>query len=486
MSAGALAFAAALLLLIGVLASKVSSRLGVPALLIFLGVGMLAGSEGIGGIVFADPEPAMLAGSVALALILFDGGLRTDLSAMGRRVVSDGIALSTIGVALTAGVVACAAAWGLGVAWPTALLLGAIVSSTDAAAVFSVLRSRNVGIEPDLKLLLEFESGSNDPTAVFLTTSLITLSQATQVSIPATVALFAYKLAGGAIAGVLFGYALVWVLNRIALEYEGLYPVLTLAAAGVVFGAAELVGTSGFMAVYVTGLVMAGRPFVHRNSLLRFHDGLAWLMQIAMFLILGLLVFPSQLPSAAGAGAFIAAVLVFIARPVAVFASLAFSRLDPRRRLFVSWVGLRGAAPIVLATFAVVAGVPGSQWMFDVVFFSVIASVLVQAPTIAVAARVLGVSRPAEPPSDAAPIELTGDGQGMGLVRVVVPAGSVHAGEQLLRVGGPSRPLVVMIRRGDRLFVPTGSTVLDELDELYCLGARESTEELRAVMEETG
>lgn len=479
MSPGLLMFTAAALLLAGVLASKASSRLGVPALLIFLGVGMIAGSEGLGGIVFDDPQPAMLVGSIALGLILFDGGMRTDLSTMDRRVIVDGLLLSTLGVFLTGGIVALAAVWGLGLDWSTGLLLGAIVSSTDAAAVFSVLRSRSIGISRTMRSLLEFESGSNDPTAVFLTTSLIALSQAQSPSTPLLLALFAYKLVGGAVIGVALGRLLVWGLNRIELEYEGLYPVMTLAGAGVTFGVGELLGTSGFMAVYVAGLVMAGRIFIHRRSIMRFHDGVAWLMQITMFLILGLLVFPSQLPTAAAAGTLVAAVLVLVARPVAVFLSLPLSRLSLREKGFVSWVGLRGAAPIVLATFAVVADVPGAQWIFNVVFFTVVVSALIQAPTIAPAARWLGVSAPAEAEA-VAPLEITAaEDLGVKIRRLVIPPGSPAIAGRLFEIGGPSRPLVVMLRRGGRIFVPTGATVLDEGDELFCLGAPESIEELR-------
>lgn len=483
MNTGLLLLIAAALLFAGVLASKVSSRLGVPALLIFLGVGMLAGSEGVGGIAFDDPLPAMLVGSVALALVLFDGGMRTDISRIDRRIVQDGLLLSTVGVLLTAGIVAGAARWGLRTDWQTALLLGAVVSSTDAAAVFSVLRSRKMGVGERTRTLLELESGSNDPTAVFLTTTLLAFAQAGGFTGPELLGMFLYKLVGGAAIGLALGSVLVWVLNRVSLEYEGLYPVMTLAGAGIIFGSGEVLGASGFMAAYVAGLAMAGRIFVHRNSVLRFHDGVAWLMQITMFLILGLLVFPSQLPSAAGAGTWIAVVLVFIARPIAVFVSLPFSKLQTREKSFVSWVGLRGAAPIVLATFVVVADVPRAEWIFDVVFFTVILSVLVQGPMIPLVARLLGLSArfDEEPPS---PFEITAaEDTGLQVNRIVIPKGSPVAGQRLFEIGGPSRPLVVMLKREGHIFVPTGSTVLAEGDELHCLGAHDSIEEMRDAIE---
>lgn len=482
LSAGAITFIVAALLFVGVLASKASSRLGVPALLIFLAVGMLAGSEGPGGIAFDSNQYAMLIGSIALALILYDGGLRTDLSVMDRRVIFDGVTLATVGVVATAAVVGLAAVYGLGLDWSTGLLVGAIISSTDAAAVFSVLRSRSIGVSKEMRSLLEFESGSNDPTAVFLTTTLIALSQAQGMSTLAMVALFAYKLAGGAVLGFLLGRALVWGINKVSLEYEGLYPVMSLAAAGVIFGLGELIQTSGFMAVYVAGLAMANQIFIHRNSIMRFHDGLAWLMQITMFLMLGLFVTPSDLPEAAGAGALIAIVLMVVARPISVFLSLIPSKLSLKEKTFVSWVGLRGAAPIVLATFALVADVPRAQWVFNLVFFTVIMSVLIQAPTISKAAAWLGVKAPLEP-DVLSPLELnTAEDLGVKIKRLVVPDNATCVGGPLYEIGGPSKPLVVMLRRGGRIFVPTGSTVLDEGDELFCLGAPESIAEMREVL----
>lgn len=447
---------------------------------------MLAGSEGLGGIEFDDASAAMVAGSVALALILFDGGLRTDLGTMSRRVISGGAVLSTVGVVVTAVAVGLGAVLLLGVEWPVALLLGAIISSTDAAAVFTVLRSKGIGISTDLKRLLEFESGSNDPTAVFLTTSVLAYMSLPDLSPWMLAGQFVYRIVGGALIGWLLGRTLVWLLNHVGLEHDGLYPVLTLASAGVTFGLGEVAGTSGFMAAYVAGLAMADKVFVHRNSLLRFHDGIAWVMQIAMFLLLGLLVFPSHLVGSAGAGVVIAATLVFFARPAAVMLGLSFSGFSVAEKLFVSWVGLRGAAPIVLATFPVVAGVPESEWLFNVVFFTVLVSVLVQGPSVGFVARRLGVAVEPEPEMRA-PLELTDvEDVGVQIHRIVIPENSRHAGDKLLTIGGPSRPLVVMLRRGDGVFVPTGSTVLEEHDELYCLGVPETIAEMRAVVEEPG
>jgi potassium/hydrogen antiporter len=470
------------LLFAGVMASKLSSRLGVPALLLFLGIGMIAGSEGLVGIEFADPEPAMLLGVIALSLIIFDGGLQTDVKKMPNEIRRDGILLATVGVVLTAGLVGVFAVYVLGVDWITGLLLGSIVSSTDAAAVFSVLRARRLGVKSEIRSLLEFESGSNDPTAVFLTMTLVAISTGEQAVGWMLPLLFVYKLAGGIAAGLLFGRGLVYLLNHIDLEYDGLYPVVSLAGVGLVFGLTEAVGASGFMAVYVAGLVMAGNVFVHRNSLIRFHEGLAWLMQIAMFLVLGLLVFPSQLVEVAPAGMMVALFLVFGARPVAVFVSLLFSRLNLRERTMVGWVGLRGAAPIILATFPLVAGISEADYVFDVVFFAVIVSVLLQGPSVAFVAKRLGVDAPLGD-STAHPIEISAPQDlGVKIKRLVVGRDSIADGARLLEIGGPTRPLIVMLRRGGRIFVPTGSTVLDEGDELFALGDPESMQEMREVL----
>ncbi len=464
----------ALLLIAGVVASKLSSKLGVPALLLFLAIGMLAGSEGPGGIPFNSPEPAMLFGSIALALILFDGGLNTDLSQMDRIAVRTGTIMATIGVGITAAIITLLSVFVFGTSWQNGLLVGAILSSTDAAAVFSVLRARGVGLPDRIRTLLEFESGSNDPSAVFLTTTAILLVQGQAVSPLAVPFLFVFKVAGGAFIGWLAGRMLVWSIDRLDLEHDGLYPVYTIGVVGVVFGVAELLQTSGFMAVYVTGLALAGKVFVHRNSLRRFHQGVAWIMQIGMFLMLGLLVTPSQLMSAATPAVFVSVALILVARPVAVFLSMVFSGFTTAEKTLISWVGLRGAAPIILATFPMVAGVEDSRGIFNIVFFAVIISVLVQGPTVSLAARLLGVAQPYSEDSSL-PIELVGTAEsGLSLTKLTIAEGSAAEGEKLLRIGGPDRPLVVLIRREGRLFVPTGGVRLLARDELYVLGAHEA------------
>ena len=321
-----LLISASLLLLICVLASKVSDRFGIPALLLFLALGMLAGSDGIGGIYFDDPALAQFIGVGALVLILFSGGIDTEWDQV-RPVLKEGLLLSSFGVFITALGVGLLASVLLGLSLLEGLLLGAIVSSTDAAAVFSVLRSKGISLQGKLKPLLELESGSNDPMAIFLTIGLIQLITQPALSPVSLIGLFIQQMAIGALMGYGMGRVMRFLVNRVQLGHEGLYPVLTLSLVFLTFGLTDALGGSGFLAVYLAGIVLSDQPFVHQRSLIRFHDGLSWIMQIAMFLTLGLLVFPTRLVPIMGIGLLIALGLMFIARPVSVFISLLPSKL---------------------------------------------------------------------------------------------------------------------------------------------------------------
>lgn len=381
------------LLLLSVFASKASERLGVPVLLLFLIIGMLAGSDGPGGIHFDNPTLVQSLGVVALAFILFAGGVDTEWSSM-RRVFVMGLVLSTLGVAITAGLVALFATTALHLSWHEGLLIGAIISSTDAPAVFAVMRSRRVGLRGVLKPLLELESGSNDPMAVFLTLGMISLIIGSSASAIDLIPMFVRQMVIGAALGYGVGKLAVSLINRLRLEYEGLYPVLTVSLVLLTYSGSAWLGGNGFLAVYLAGLMMGGSDFSHKASLLQFHNGLAWLMQIAMFLTLGLQVFPSQLVPVAGVGLLLALFLMIVARPVAVFLTMSAAPLSLRETTMVAWVGLRGAVPIVLATFPLVAGVPEANSIFHLVFFIVLTSVLVQGASIPLVARWLGVDKP--------------------------------------------------------------------------------------------
>jgi len=385
--------AASVLLLLSVLASKASAKLGIPALLLFLVLGMLAGSDGPGGIYFDDAHLAQSLGVVALALILFSGGLDTEWSSV-RPVLLKGLALSTAGVLITAVLVGLFARVVLGFSLLEGILLGAIVSATDAAAVFSVLRARSVGLKGNVRPLLELESGSNDPMAVFLTTGLIGILTQPDARWFSLVPMFIQQMALGAALGYATGKLTIFIINRLELEFEGLYPVLTLSLILLSYGVTATVGGNGFLAVYIAGLVLGKTDFIHKRSVMRFHDGLAWLMQIAMFLALGLLVFPSHLVPIVGLGLLASLFLMIVARPISVLATLAFSGMKLNEKLMISWVGLRGAVPIVLATFPLLAGMPRAEIIFDLVFFIVLTSILLQGTSMPLLARWLKLEAP--------------------------------------------------------------------------------------------
>lgn len=469
--------AAAGLLLVSVLVSKISDRFGVPALLLFLGLGMLAGSDGPGGIYFDNPAIAQFIGVIALVLILFSGGLDTEINQV-RAVLKEGVLLSTLGVLITALITGWVCIALLDLPPLVGLLMGAIVSSTDAAAVFSVLRSKGISLKGHLKPLLELESGSNDPMAIFLTVGLIQLIQFPQRSPLNLIGLFFLQMLVGAVIGVLMGRLTVWLINHIRLGYEGLYPVLSLALVFLTFGLTSILGGSGFLAVYLTGIVLGNREFIHRRSLLRFHDGLAWLMQITMFLTLGLLVFPSRLVPVAGSGLLIAAALMLIARPVSIFITLPGRRFNIREKLFLSWVGLRGAVPIILATFPLLAQIPQADMMFNVVFFVVLTSVLLQGTTIAPLARWLKLDAPVTP-KRIYPIEYTPVGGFKSeLKELAVPPHSPMVGKAIVELGLPDDFLVVLIARQNEFVMPSGGTIIEAGDTLLALADAKTFDEV--------
>jgi cell volume regulation protein A len=385
---------ASLLLLLSILAWKISSRLGIPALLLFLGIGMLAGSDGPGGIYFDNAQLAQDVGITALAFILFAGGLETEWKAV-RPALGGALSLSTVGVLLTAAIVAAFAVLVFHVSFAVGLLLGSIISATDAAAVFSVLEARNLRLKGQLLPLLELESGTNDPMAIFLTIGLVNFLTPHGESIGDFIILFVRQMGEGAILGLAIGWAATWLISRINLDVEGLYRVFTIALVMFTYSLTALLGGSGFLAVYLAALLLGNSSVQRIDRLSHFHDSLAWLMQITMFLILGLLVFPSHLPSVAVGGLIITGVAVFVARPISVLVALLPVRISLQEKLFIGWVGLRGAAPIVLATFPLLAGLPRASFLFDLAFFVVLVSVLLQGTTVSLAARWLKITAPA-------------------------------------------------------------------------------------------
>ncbi|MFY9233668.1 MAG: potassium/proton antiporter [Fimbriimonadaceae bacterium] len=463
--------AGALFLLISILASKLSAKLGVPALIVFIGLGMLAGSEGPGGIAFADYKLANTLGMILLGFILFASGMDTSWE-MVRPVAWRALSLATIGVAMTAGLVGLFAHYVLGFSIIEGLLLGAIVAPTDAAAVFSVLRTRGLTLKHRVTPLLEFESGANDPVAVILTVGLVDLIANPERSVWPLVPSFLQQMPIGIAVGIAISMATVWLINHLRLEYDGLYPVLTLASAGGAYGAAYLLGGNGFIAVYVAGIVLGSKVFLHKIALTHFHDGLAWLFQIIVFTALGLLVFPSQLVPIIGSGILLALFMTFIARPAAVFISLAFARMGRRTRFFVAWAGLRGAFPIILGTFPLLAGLERGYQIFNLVFFVVVASVLMQGTTLRLVARKLGMLSGSGSEDDLTPASQSD------LLEITLADESPAVGKQVVELGLPSTALIVLLKREEGNYIPRGSTILMSGDELLVATRREDRDEL--------
>jgi len=453
--------------LIGVsgLISKTADRLGVPVVLLFLVLGMLGGSEGLGGIEFTDYSVAVRLGTMALVLILFDGGLNTSFSSI-RQVIGPASVLATFGVAATAGLVALSA-WVLGLPWPAALLLGAVVSSTDAAAVFAVLRGGGASLKPRVGRTIEVESCINDPMAVILTTTMIQFLTAEQplgwrplLDVP-------IQLAVGAGVGIVLGFLGVFVLRRVRLGTVGLYPALTLALAFFSFGAATVAYGSGFMAVYSTGVVLGNKAIPYRSGLARVHDALAWLSQIGMFLMLGLLVFPSRLLDIVGVGLAVSLFLAFIARPLAVVPFLLPFGYTLREAAYVGWVGLRGAVPIVLATFPVLAGVEGASRVFDLVFFIVVVSSIVPGSTIRFVTRRLGFEAAQKPrPPAVLEVNATTTLQGE-LTSYHIDRTVAVSGARLREIEFPPGSAIVLVIRGSEIIAARGDTTLQPGDHAY-------------------
>jgi cell volume regulation protein A len=472
------------LLLLGVLLTKLSRRLNVPALLFFVIVGMLAGSEGLGGIAFENYRLTQDVGLVALALILFAGGLDTSprVFSLGLRPAAS---LATLGVFITALVLGGFAAWWLGWSLLEGILLGSIVGSTDAAAVFLVLRSQNTKLARPLESTLEVESGMNDPMALFMTIALTELLMTDRsLSIGDILLRLGYQAASGTLIGLGFGIAGAWAINRVRLESSGLYPVMTLALGLGTYSFTDAAGGSGFVAVYLAGLMIGQRLTVSQRLILDFHDGLAWLMQIVMFVALGLLSFPSRLWAVAGDGLMLSAVLMVVARPVAVFASLPFSRFTLRERLLISWVGLRGAVPIILATFPVLAGLPNSLVFFDLIFFVVVTSVLLQGTTISWAARVLGLHSQRRP-EPRHRLHITSIEQtDRRIMDYYLDHKSRAVGQLIKDLPWPHETFVAMIVRGGHVLAPKGQTRLEIGDHLFVLCRKRDLSEITRLFEE--
>jgi cell volume regulation protein A len=450
------------------LVSAFAARAGTPLLLVFLALGMVAGEDGPGGIQFNDVQLTYLIGSIALGIILFDGGMRTNLAAV-RIAIGPGLVLATVGVAGTAALVAAFAVWIFEFNWLQGLLLGAIVGSTDAAVVFTVLNSSGLALKRRVSAILEFESGSNDPMAVFLTLVLVEALVAGKTALDWNVALHLIAEFGiGGIAGIAGGFFMAWIINRLNLA-TALYPLLASSLALLLFASTNHIGGSGFLAIYIAGLVMGNRQVQSAQNILRVHDGLAWLAQIGMFLVLGLLVTPKDLLTVAGTALLVALALTFVARPIVVALCLAPFRYPWREQAFISWVGLRGAVPIIIGTFPLVAGVENAWLYFNVAFFVVLVSLFVQGWTVAPAARLLQLEvPPASAPTGRYDLGTTGHWD-LELVRYDLEEDCPGCARPLSELALPKEASLAAILRDDRVESPEDIASLQPGDRVYVI-----------------
>lgn len=461
-----------LLLFISIIAGKTSYRFGVPILILFLAIGMLAGSEGIIGINFDDPQAAQFIGVVALNFILFSGGLDTHWTSI-KPILWQGITLSTLGVLLTAFILGTFVWAVTDFTIYEALLLGSIVSSTDAAAVFSILRSKSLALKSNLRPTLELESGSNDPMAYVLTLVFLSLVINQDQSATSMIPVFFLQMIIGGIGGFLFGKLTKLVINKIDLDFEGLYPVLVIAMMYITFSATDVVGGNGFLAVYLCAVYLGNQDLIHKKTILKMFDGLAWLMQIVLFLTLGLLVYPSHILPVVGIGMLISAFLILVARPVSVFIGLIPFKMKLRRRLYISWAGLRGAVPIVFATYPLLAGIEKAEMIFNIVFFISVTSVLIQGTTLPLMARWLRVALPEKvKPKDPVDVFLSESAK-TAMAEIAVPENSFAVNKKIVDLVFPKTAIIAMIIRDDAYITPNGSTVIEANDVLIVLSEKQ-------------
>ncbi|MFC5193700.1 potassium/proton antiporter [Bizionia hallyeonensis] len=457
-----------LLLLISVLAGKTSYKFGVPTLLLFLTIGMLAGSDGIGGIRFDDPKLAQFIGMVSLNFILFSGGLDTNWKAV-KPILREGIALSTLGVLFTAVSLGSFVWFITDFTIYESLLLGSIVSSTDAAAVFSILRSKSLALKTNLRPTLELESGSNDPMAYVLTIAFLTLVINQDQSFVSIIPLFFQQMIFGGLAGILFGISSKYIINKIKLDFEGLYPVLVIALMFITFSATNFIGGNGFLAIYICAVYLGNQDLIHKKTIMKMFDGFAWLMQIVLFLTLGLLVFPSQIIPYMGIGLLISLFLIVIARPIGVFLSLIFFKMKMKRRFYISWVGLRGAVPIVFATYPLLAGIDKANMIFNIVFFISVTSILIQGTTLSIVAKWLGVGIPEKQKKLTTTDMLLAENPKAEMKEFQITSDCYAVNKKIVELGFPKNAIIAMIKRDDSYIIPNGLTKIETKDILIVL-----------------
>lgn len=467
-----------ILLFVSIVVGKTGYRFGVPALLLFLMVGMAFGSDGL-GLQFHNAQEAQFIGMVALSVILFSGGMDTKISEI-RPILWPGIVLSTAGVLLTALFTGLFIWWLSGMSWTnihfpliTSLLLAATMSSTDSASVFAILRSQKINLRHNLRPMLELESGSNDPMAYMLTIVLIQFIQSSGMETAHILGSFIVQFIVGAGAGYLLGKLAILMLNRINIDNQALYPILLLAFVFFTFSLTDLLKGNGYLAVYIAGMMVGNAKIMYRKEIYTFMDGLTWLFQIIMFLCLGLLVNPHEMLEVACVALLIGVFMILIGRPLSVFLCLLpfGKKITLKSRLFISWVGLRGAVPIIFATYPVVANVPGSDVIFNIVFFITIVSLIIQGTTVSRAARLLGLSIPMPKTGNDFGVELP-DEIDSDLKDMTVTPEILVQGDTLKDMNLPQGTLVMIVKRGDEYLIPNGSLKLHVGDKLLLISEK--------------
>jgi potassium/hydrogen antiporter len=476
-------FTISILIVLSILASKISYRVGLPSLLLFLLIGMLSGSDGIGGIHFEDQKLSQIIGVISLIYILFDGGLQADWTSI-RKIYIEALVLANIGVIITAVLMGIIASMLYNFSNMEALLLGAIVSSTDAASVFALLKSSGLRLKGNLKPLLEFESGSNDTVAVILTLGFINLILDSNKSVYELIPISILQIIIGGLFGFLAGKFILSVINKLNLEYDGLYTVFIIIIVYIIYVISKYIYGNGFLSVYIFGIVLGNSNFLHKKSIKLFMDGISWLLQILMFLTLGLLVFPSRLYPIYEMGILFAVFLIFFARPIAVFICLFPFQYTFKEKILVSWVGLRGAAPIVLATFPFTAGVSKSEEIFNIVFFVVLISLLLQGSTIRAMTKLLGLDIKEENTDSLRPELEIYNTNNTKLLDLFIPFNSSVENKYLVDLKLPVDCHITMICRGEEYIVPNGKSVLKGGDVLIVLAKNNSEIDLVNILSE--
>lgn len=485
LTAGNILLIGSVLLFISIVVSKAGYRFGVPTLLIFLLVGMLFGSDGL-GLQFNSASDAQFIGMLALSIILFTGGLDTRFKDI-RPVLAQGIVLSTLGVVFTTLFAGLFIYWISGFGWinitlplTTSLLLAATMSSTDSASVFNMLRSQRMSLKHNLRPMLELESGSNDPMAYMLTIVLIQIVAAGGMSAGEVATMLLVQFVVGGAAGYLLGKMAVWIINKLSLPNTSLYPIVVLCFVFFVFSLTDLCKGNGYLAVYIAGIIVGNSKICFKREIVTFLDGVTWLFQIILFLMLGLLVNPHEMLSIALAGTLIGVFMILVARPLSVLLCLLpFRNMKFSSRLYVSWVGLRGAAPILFSTYPIIAGVEGANIIFNVVFFVTILSLIVQGTTLSVVAKALGLADPAPEAPDHFGVEIPEE-LDTSLNAVDVTADMLVDGATLKEVALPAGSLVMLIRRGNEYIVPNGSVQLLVGDRLLLISHEKATARMAA------